>query len=450
MLREPRKALVALGALVLWAAPVPVLAQGAASQQKQVTLQRLLAYAERHAPQMMVARARLGLGKAGVVAASPLLVENPELEVALGPRLGPGGSELQVEVSLSQRLEIAGQRGLRLEAARLGQDGLGLMLARVRWRVHCGVHAAYHVTLVARERARAADLRLAFARRLLDITQKRHAAGAISALEVQVVQGEVAQARQASIQSRSKYQNARLTLAEVSGWPSGSEPEPAGSLETPRMAPPASELVKVAREHGPALPAMRAQILEAEAQTRLARREAMPDLSVGASYSREAEIGGEANHIVMGSLAMPIPLWRRNQGPRALARARLKVARARHRSHARRLQARVYRAAASVNAAARRVKIFGSEVVPAFSRNLKMVSESFREGKVDVLQVMVARGRFLEIQRAALDAHDDYYGAHARLEAVVGKEIWPVAKAGASNPQATNLQHRVSNTKGRP
>ena len=423
-----RRPLVLLLAAFAFVAPTSTGAQGVApaatSQPVQVTLAKLLAHAEQHAPDIAVARSRLGLGDAGITAASPLLPDNPELEVALGPRLGPGGSELQLEVSLSQRLEIAGERGLRLEAARLGKDRLGAVLARVRWAVHCRVHQAYHAALVARERARAADLRLAFARRLLDITRRRHAAGAISALEVEVVKGEVAQARQTGIRAHSTRRNARLILAEVSGWPPGSEPEPAGGLETPRQAPPPVQLLKAAHHNSQMLQVLQARVLEAEARTRLASRAAFPKPEVGASYSREVEIGGEANHIVMGSVALPIPLWRRNQGSRARARAQVTVARARYRSQKRQLQAQVQRTSAAVNAAARRVKIFGREVVPAFASNLSMVSQSFKAGKVDVMQVMVARGRFLEIQRAALDAHDDYYQAQARLEAVVGKEIW--------------------------
>ncbi len=416
--------LLALAVPALVAASGDARAQGGASQPVKVTLQRLLAHADTHAPQMVVARSRLELGEAGLAAASPLLPENPNLEVALGPRLGTVGTELQVEVSLSQRLEIAGQRGLRLEAARRGRGVLGASLARVSWAVHCRVHQAFHAALVARQRSRAADLRLAFARRLLDIARKREAAGAISALEVQVVQGEVAQARQARIKARGIHRQARLALAEVSGWPPGSEPEPAGNLEAPRKAPSPQELLKTAYSNSQVLKEDKEMVREAEARARLARRSAFPDLSLGASYSREKEIGGEANHIVMGSVGLPIPLWRRNQGPRARAAARAAVARARYAGQRRRLQASVLRAAAAANAARQRVEIFGSEVVPAFSRNLLLVSRSFQEGKVDALQVMVARGRFLQIQRAALDAHQDYYKAHALLEAVVGKEVW--------------------------
>lgn len=41
------------------------------------------------------------------------------------------------------------------------------------------------------------------------------------------------------------------------------------------------------------------------------------------------------------------------------------------------------------------------------------------------MEVMVARGRFLELQREALDAYEDYYRAVAALEAEIGEEIWP-------------------------
>jgi len=39
--------------------------------------------------------------------------------------------------------------------------------------------------------------------------------------------------------------------------------------------------------------------------------------------------------------------------------------------------------------------------------------------------MLVARERFLEVQRAVLDSYGDYFAAVGSLEAEVGAELWP-------------------------
>ena len=182
----------------------------------RVSLAQILAYASHHAPAIHVGLARLTTGDAEVTAALPLLPDDPDISVSAGPRYSAGGRAFDVEVSIQQRIQIAGERGLRIEAARRLRDRLHAEVAQVRWRVHRLIHAAYRVAQVARERKRAADRLLAFAERLLSIARRRESAGAISGLQVEVVKGELAQARQAKIAGDNVYRAARLTLAEIS------------------------------------------------------------------------------------------------------------------------------------------------------------------------------------------------------------------------------------------
>ena len=406
---------------LLW---MGVMAWPLAATAEEVRLDRLLAHADKQAPAILVARARLGLGEARVTAASPLLPEDPELELSVGPRLSPAGQTVEVEVSLSQRLEIAGERGLRGAAAERTGERLGAELRRARWQVHQQVHARFHEALVARHRVAAARHLEVFARQLLSISRKQHAAGAIAMLHVKVAQGEVVQAEQQALSAQGAYLEARFGLAEAAGWQAAVPPEPAAELSAPRRAPAMDKLLALAKASHPDLLVSVAVVREAEAQEKVSRREAAPRPTLGVSYSREAEAGGDTTHVVMGTLALSIPLWQRNQGARAQASAEAAVARAKDDMARRRLRARVARAAAALDTAARRVEAYGQSVVPAFKQNLEMIGRAFAEGKVDVLQVMVARGRFLSTQQDALDAREAYYRAHAELEAMVGTEIW--------------------------
>lgn len=400
------------------AVPLPDPAAGRA-----VSLREMLAHADRHAPAVHVARRRLGLGDAAMAAATPLFASNPELAAGAGPRFGPGGRGTEIEFSAQQTVEIAGERRLRMAAAARTTERLRAELEQVRWDVHRDVHAAFHEALVARARADVAARLLAFQERLLEIARQRLQAGDTSPLPVRLAEGETAQARVAGIAAQQAYEAARLRLAEVAGWPAAHPPAPAGTLDRPRPAPPRGELDALAQRHQPALHTLQAARAEAEARAALAAREAWPRPTIGIAVQRE-DMDGAAETAVIGTLAIPLPLWQRNQGERAAARATLGIAAAQVAAFQQQLDTRLTRAARAVDAAARRMAVYGQEILPRFEDNLRMLERAYELGEIDVLQVSVARERFLRIQSDALDAHADYFAAVAELEAVVGTDLW--------------------------
>ncbi len=389
-----------------------------------VRLEELLAWADRHAPDVRVAAAGLARADAAREAAEPLLPGNPSVGVGAGPRVTPGGTGVDVETSLSQPFEIAGERGLRFDVADRVAERLVAEVTRARWRVHARVHAGYHRALVERERLEAAVRLVDFQQQLLDIAERRLAAGDVSPLVVRLAEGEAALAHQRRIAAAQTYEAARLVLAEVAGWPLAHPPEPAGSTERPRPLPPRSRLLEVMAAHQPVQAAARARVEEARARLRLADREAWPEPELGVTWHRE---GGpnETENVVLGRLSIPIPLWRRNQGQRAEARAELELAEAELDALESRLAAQLARAVSAVEAAAERVALYGTEILPSFERNLDMLRRAYELGEIDALDVSVAVERFLRTQSEALDAQADYFDAVADLEEILGTDPWP-------------------------
>jgi cobalt-zinc-cadmium efflux system outer membrane protein len=157
----------------------------------------------------------------------------------------------------------------------------------------------------------------------------------------------------------------------------------------------------------------------------VADRAAWPDIDLGVALTREADVGGDGDDIALFRLGVPLPLFRQNRGERARAAAEVRVAESERDAEAAMLDSRVRRAASAVSAAAARIRAYGAEIVPRFQENLDLLVRAFELGEVDVLDVLVARERFLEVQRAVLDAYRDYYEAVGSLEAEVGVELWP-------------------------
>ncbi len=391
-----------------------------------VSLGAILAHADEHAPRMLVARAELERGQAAVDGASVVLQRNAVAGAAAGPRIAEGARAVDFTVWLAQPIEIAGERKQRRRTATKFQELTAKELEETQWLVHREVHAAFHTALVARERWHLGKKLLVSTEELLSVAQKRLRAGDISPLQVRLAEGELAQARQTALKAERGYRSAQLELAELSGWPPDPLPEPVGDLDEPRRAPAIKELLSLALRQHPGIAARATAVEEAEARVRLENREAWPKPTLGVTYTRESLPNVRIHeHIIQGTIALPIPFSQRNQQGRAHARADLAVRQAEQQAFGQALRARLTRAAMAVDADANRIAAYGTDILPAFEGNLSLLRRAFELGEVDLLQVLVARERLLRIQQDALTAHQDYYRDVAALEAEVGTEVWP-------------------------
>ena len=390
-----------------------------------VSLSTILAHADRQAPTLIVAREQLRLGYAAEAAARPLLPDNPTLSVGAGVRRSAGEGYADWSASLTQPVDISGKRGLRLNAARRTQQRLQAQLEEARWEVHREVHAAFHQALVARERLQAAERLSSFQQRLLDIAQRRLRAGDVSPLAVRLAEGESSQAQVAQLAAQQEYLQARLQLAAVAGWPAQRPPTPAGVLEDPHDPPSSERLVAMAKRHQPKLRSLNAMHAEAQARAQSAARAAWPEPTFGVQVGQEGGPPGAQERFVVGTLALPLPLVRRNQGEWAMAEAEVAVVDARGRAFSAQLLHRIERHRTAVVNAAARVRAYGQQILPRFEENLRLLQRAFELGEIDILQVSVARERFLRIRMDALEAYGAYFRAVAELEASIGTDLWP-------------------------
>jgi len=354
-----------------------------------------------------------------------LLPSNPEITIAAGPRMGPAGRGVDVDVSLMQQVQIAGERGRRVDVAKRLKDVTDADIEQMRWAVHCDVHAGFHRALVEQERVRLAERVVTFQQEVLRVVERQIAAGETAPLTLRLAQAEVAQAEQVLVGARQAFLAARLRLALLAGWPFATPPSPTGKFDNPREPPPLSDLSTVARKSLPSLRAGAARIQEAKARIELANREAWPRPSVGVQYKREGNPGAEGVYdILMGVLSMPIPSTNLNQGERARAQADLTVAQTELSATRGLLDGQIAEARSEVVAASARTKAYGNEILPRFEENLTLLRRSFELGEIDILALSTGRERFLRIQSDALLAVQDYFTALAGLERVVGIDLW--------------------------
>jgi len=393
---------------------------------QEVELSSFLAYADARAPVLLVARSTRSRAAAARAAAAPWLPSNPEVTLAVGPRLGLTGTGVDVQASITQQFFIGGERGLRLTAADRQRDLTDAEIEQLRWAVHCDVHAAFHRALVQRDRALLAARILAFQEDLLRIVERQIRAGETAGLTLRLTQAEVAQARQLTVAATQGYLSARIQLAQLSGWPVARPPTPVGEVDAAREPPALDVLLTTARRQLPSLRTRDAALREAQSRVAAADRGSWPQPTIGLQYQREGNPTAEGPyHTVQGVVSVAIPSFQRNQGERARSRADVRVAEAELAAALSLLEGQVALAHTEVTSAAQRLRSYGTEVLPRFEENLTLLRRSFELGEIDVLALSIGRERFLRIQSDALDAQLDYFVALANLERTVGVDLWP-------------------------
>ena len=399
------------------------------SSTSTLTLEQLLVYADSHSPAIQTARARVGLAEAEIIGADIVFPANPQLSFGAGGRTIEGTTGFEFEVAVQQQLEIAGEPGLRLDAAEDQQRLSEAAVNEVRWSVHVEVHRLFVDILLVRERLAQAERFVAFAQSMRDIAARQVEAGESSPLILLVADADLAQTREAVIEARQAGEALEARLAAVVGWPGGTLPDVEGSLPQVRPAPSTEALLASMAEHHPSLRTRELAVVAGQSRLALEDREAWPEPTVGFSYGREAAPGPEAEADVwLFNLTFPIPLWRTNQEGRARAEAELVVADREREATVTRLRGELLQASIALNAAVERVALYETGVVPQLEQNLSLLQRAYELGEVDIHQVSQTRERLLTATGQYIDARITYYETTAILEGLVGTELWSEAE----------------------
>jgi outer membrane protein, heavy metal efflux system len=387
-----------------------------AADERVVPLAELIAFAEQHGPSVRIARQRSRGGAAARAAASPILRENPTLVLGAGPRFADEQRGLDVQASLQQEVEIAGERGLRrAAAARLGER-LDAELEVSRARQRRDVTVAYHLAAVERERWALTSQLARYTERALAVAQRRSAAGDATGIEVGVAEADAARARAAELAAEHGLWSMRIELCLATGWPAQSPPVIAARLEPPRPPPELDEALRRAGSAHPELALRRATIREAHAGVELADRRRLPAPTLGVQLAREGSVGSPANYIVLGSVGLPLPLWTANRGEREQSRVEEDLAREEAQLILQEIAARVARSHHEVRSAAERVQLLGGAAAAALEEGLRLLERGFEQGESSLLELSVGREALARARLDALEAYADYYRSSVELD----------------------------------
>ncbi len=418
---HPNRSGVAIAALLLLFLARPNLALAQAERSQSLDLSEALALARKNSPLLEAATARIAEAQGDLTQASLLLIDNPELQVAAGPRFlsePGGGSELDAEVGLAQRFEIGGQRRHRMaraEALAVASEAQSNDSQRV---VAHAVASVFYEAMGAAETLQLTEDNAALAENLYDIATSRVSAGAAAPLEENTARIRRAEATRQLVQAETLLRTAKLRLATTLGIDLTTQLQLKGALPESATLPPLSELLALASANHPQLLASRATVEAEQSAAALARAEAWPDVSLGVAYARD-----EGDDIVMGGLTFEVPVFNRNQGERARANAASRRAAAAARSERLEVESQVRQSYAEYEAATRSVAAFDADVLLSHRENLKLIEAMFRAGKIQYVDVVLLQRELIEGRLGYLEARLELARAEVATRAAAGLDL---------------------------
>jgi cobalt-zinc-cadmium efflux system outer membrane protein len=362
--------------------------------------------------------AEVAAARARLAGASALFPTNPEINIAAGPRHGASWGETDMGVDVGQRIEIAGQRGLRVAA---GEAAVGAAEGRLRARrsqIAADVRDAFVRVLATGEQLKLATSAADLAKSALAAADERKRVGAASQIETNTARVELGRALREQLAAQRRNAAALGELRLLLGVDPSEQLEPQGPLAVPaprEKVNPASLLEEALAKRAD-LRAAREEVAAAQAERSLASRELVPSPRLGVSVRREEEAT-----ILQGTIGIDLPLFNRNQTARGTAAAREQQAQIALAALQRRVAQEVDLAFGRYQVAAGATAVYQGEVLGASEQNLALVTEAYRAGKIDFLQLVVLRRSAVDARLGFTEAVEELNAADAQLDRVLGR-----------------------------
>ncbi|TXH04487.1 MAG: TolC family protein [Nevskiaceae bacterium] len=355
---------------------------------------------------------------------------NPELGATLENFAGSGNvrgtKSLETTLSLSQLIELGGKRDFRYGAADavIGTVEADYVVARL----DALAETARRYTDLAQAQAEIgiAERAVTLATSVGETVERRIRAGAASTAERNRAAVALTRARLDAQRAHAELAARRVALTAMWGGESADFTTVSAELE---QLPALAQLAPLTGElrRSPSFARFAAERRLREAELKLARAQAVPDLTIGAGV-RRLNSGAEtssrgADYGLVASLSLPLPLFNRNQGNIAAADARIAQSDAEREAAFLRLRSvlfGLYQEAVQARAQATALR---DEAVPQAEQALTLTERGFVNGRFSFLELADAQRQVLDLRTQAITAFADAHRLDAEIERLTGQPV---------------------------
>jgi cobalt-zinc-cadmium efflux system outer membrane protein len=387
----------------------------------ELTLRQALALALLHNPELAAFSWEVRVKEAEALQAG--LLPNPELGIEMENLAGSGefsGTDAaETTVTLSQLIELGSKRAKRRATAALEADLAGWDFETRRLDVLSATAKAFVEVLSLQERLAQADELAGLAGRFFRTVSARVEAGKVSPVEQTRAQVPLAAAHIAQDRARLALEAARKELVALWGGDVATFERAVGSLEKIGPVPSQEQLASLLSQN-PDVARWETEKKQRGARLALERANAIPDLTLFAG-GRNLQATGD-NAFVAG-LSIPLPIFDRNQG--GIAAARAARSKAQHAAQASRNEAFARLAASyrDLSASALEATTLREQILPAAEESFEATTFGYQAGKFGFLEVLDAQRTLFEVNGQYVEALAAYHKARAEVERLIGAPL---------------------------
>lgn len=401
--------------------------------QTGLTESELVARALANNPTLAAERQPIDSAKGSVTQAR--LRANPSL--AVGGLKEVNGDDNRFNVGAEVPLELFGRRARRTEVAELKLSGTRATVADKERLLAGEVRLRFAETLAAARNVEFVEQLLRANQEFLKLMVDRVREGAIPSLDAEEVRVETNRIDSLRIDYQAKAEISMLALKEAVGMQPEENLRLMGNLEQPPLSLDKIQLLQLATDHRPDLAAQRANEAMATAAVRQQETEAKTDATVSASYERPNSgfslsafdaagnlqpIRQTFNYAVFG-MRWTLPIFNRNQGAIAAAKADVTAARDQVTASDLALRHEVTQNLVRYQAAQERVTVYRKGVRDQAAQNLEVVRQTYGYGRIPLLDVIAEQRRFIDIETGYTDVLFEAYASRVALERAVGTSL---------------------------
>jgi cobalt-zinc-cadmium efflux system outer membrane protein len=338
---------------------------------------------------------------------------NPELSVLTE---GLNNDARSTTVQVNQAIELGGKRGARIALAEREREVASAELASFRSALRVDVITAFFDVLTAQERLLLARATQELSQKVSGAAARRVAAGKVSPVEETRARVAEAGTRIELSQASSELALAKRRLAATLG---SAAPIP-GDVVSPATpgAHPGTDQLLARLPAAPQIVRARREIDRQQALANVERSRQYPDLTVSLGSKRDQQFG--QRQTVVG-LAIPFPLFDRNQGNLLGALQRTDKARDELQALENKLAAELAQASLRLDGAAAELAILREEILPGAQSAYEAAGKGFEAGKFSFLDVLDAQRTLFQAKTQYVRALGDSHRAAADIERIVGE-----------------------------
>ena len=398
---------------ILAAATLILAASGYAPGQDRLDLRTALGRAETENPELRAARQQRALALAGLQTARQ--IPNPVMTFeALRDTPHQG-------LLWDQPVELGGKRGARIAVAREEQKATELDIGILARQIRHRTREAFYRSLLTRAQSEQARVTLDLGQRLRDSVEQRYEAGDVAQLDVIQADVELARVKTDYELARALERSADAQLAALLALPLDRSPALQGRIEELPAPITLEAATQAALQYNPDLQRAAQDIQLEQRRLRLAKAQRIPnlDLQVGTDLNAppEFQVGPR------GQIGISLPIFYHGQGEVSQSAARVEFLRLSLDAQRTAAAARVAVAFFDYEAKRRQAQQYSDTILPQTLRLQQMASESYTEGKSNLLVVIDAQRRLSDVRKVYLDSLFAAQSAFAALEEVVGEPL---------------------------